>query len=517
MSASREKRSRKEVSASPAAAQQTSQKKKTRNKNILIGIAITLVVVLIIGSIVLFKGPYFRTHSTAVTIGEHELSPVMVRYYYADQFSQLSQQYGQLMSYMFSDLIDIQDEIYDKETGETWGDYLMDAALAQIAKDYTVYDEAMANGYELSEDAQAAIDQSASYIDLYSQISGVSADAYVRNVYGAGADVASYQEYQRVKITAYYYCQSVRESFSYTDEQLRAADAEDPTAYSSYTYHSFLVSGYSDSEDQAEKDAAMEDARVRAEAMAEASDHDLDAFLRYCNDYSGTENYTGGASSLRKNYKTASMTDDVKAWATDPAREEGDVTTVKVEDSGYYVLYFVSSTDNDYESLNARIIKISAASTDDDGNETTDWDTAQAKLDELKTAYDESEESDIAAKFETLASTYSDDSDTKYTGGEYTHIYKGQFDDAVDGWLFDSARKDGDVDSVEGEDALYFIYYEGAAGNYRDYLIDSDLRDADYEAWYTALTDGAACERNDFGMKHVNMTLNASTTSSSAS
>ena len=78
MSASREKRSRKET-VNTAAAQQAAEKKAKSRKNVLIGVAIALVVVLIIGSIVLFKGPYFRTHSVAVTTGTHELSPATVR------------------------------------------------------------------------------------------------------------------------------------------------------------------------------------------------------------------------------------------------------------------------------------------------------------------------------------------------------------------------------------------------------------------------------------------------------
>ena len=511
MSASREKRSRKETVNTAAAQQAAEQKAKTR-KNVLIGVAIALVVVLIIGPIVLFKGPYFRTHSVAVTTGTHELSPATVRYYYADAFNSFTQGYGQLISYMFEDLNNIQDEIYDPETGATWGDYLMDTAVDQIARDYAVYDEAIANGYVLSEEGEAALSQSESYVEMYSQLYGTTPDAYIRSVYGAGSSLASYLDYQRVKYTAYYYGETVREGFTYGDAELRAADDEAPNDYSYYNYHSYLVSGYSDSEDEAEKAAAMETAKERAEKMAEDSANDLDTYLAYCNEYSGSDTYTDGTASLRKNFTTESMTDDVEAWVTDPARAEGDTTVIEVEDSGYYVLYYLSASDNNYDALRARVIKISALVTDDAGAESTDWDAAKEKLDALQAEFDESTD-DLETKFQNLAATYSDDADTKYTGGLYEHIYRGQFDDAVSEWLFDGSRTDGETAVVEGADAYYFLCYEGTDGNYRDYLIENVLREADYDAWYADVTADASAERNDFGMSHVNMTLNATTSS----
>ena len=88
MSASREKRSRQgtqEEILNKKLAAEAAKKAKTK-KNTLIGIAVTLVVILLIGSIVLINGPFFLNSTVAVTTGSHELTPVQVRYFYLDAY-----------------------------------------------------------------------------------------------------------------------------------------------------------------------------------------------------------------------------------------------------------------------------------------------------------------------------------------------------------------------------------------------------------------------------------------------
>lgn len=506
MSASREKKTRQDgfsAGPSPDDTANAASKSKIR-KNVLIGIAITLVVVLSIGSIVLFRGPYFRNHSTAMMVGDHELTPTMVRYFYSDTFSQMNQTYGSIFSQVFG-TGEMQDEIYDEEAGETWGDFVMEQTLEQIRATYAVYDEAMAQGYVLSEAGESSLSSADTMITLYAQYSGVTDDDYVRNAYGSGASKATYMEYERLLTTVAYYEQEVNDNFSYTQEQLNAAYDESPADYSYYNYHSYYISGQSSSEDEEEQAAAMEEAKATAEAMAEESQDNLEAFLAKCNELSGAETYTDGTASLRSNTAVSAMSTAMREWVTDASRQEGDAVAVAYEDYGYYVLYFVSSSDNNYDALDMNLITISASATDSDGNTTMDWDAAKEQLDQLQAEYKGYEDAETA--FSELASVYSDDEDTAYSGGAYEYVYDGQFDAALNEWLFDSDREIGETAVVQGDSAYYFVCFGGASGNYRDYLVEQVLRSADYEAWYEATIADAVATKNDFGMKHVNMTL----------
>ncbi len=508
MSASREKKARKDVQDVVTSKQQTEQqahKAKTR-KNVLIGVAITLVVVLLIGSIVLFKGPHFRRNSVAVTTGEHELSPVMVRYFYQDAFAEIAQNYGSYLGMMYDTTGNFDEVVYNEETGETWGDVVMEQTMTKISSTYAVYDEAKANGHELSEDAQAEIDNLPSAVEMYASISNMSPDGYINAVYGSGCDLDSYVAYEELLIYVSDYESTIYDSYTYTDDEIDAAYEEAPEDYNRYTYHAYLVSADAD-----EDSDGMATAKKTAKSMAKEAKGDLDRYLELCNEQSESETYTDGTASLHADYSASYMTDTVKEWVTDPDRKEGDTAAVEYGESGYYVLYYVSTNTNDYDALNIRSIQISANATDADGNTTVDWDTAQAKLDEMTTAFEEYD--DMLTGFDELAVTYSADSNTKNNGGAYEVVGKGQFETAVDSWLFDEERKEGDNAVIQGENCYYFLYVEGSAGNYRDHLVDLALRNADYADWFNAATENASCEEDDFGMDYVERTLTVSSAS----
>lgn len=79
--------------------------------------------------------------------------------------------------------------------------------------------------------------------------------------------------------------------------------------------------------------------------MAEESEGNLDRYLELCNELSDSDTYTDGTASLRENYSSSSMSDNIKSWITDPVRQEGDTAALEYPDNGYYVLYFVSRSD----------------------------------------------------------------------------------------------------------------------------------------------------------------------------
>ena len=95
MSASRKKKERKAQSAEAPVAQGQPVKKGMSR-----GLKTTLIVVcaiVVIAAVVFFSmvtGGYFASHTTAATVGSHNLTPAMVNYFYNAQVYEFEKSYG---------------------------------------------------------------------------------------------------------------------------------------------------------------------------------------------------------------------------------------------------------------------------------------------------------------------------------------------------------------------------------------------------------------------------------------
>ena len=66
---------------------------------------------------------------------------------------------------------------------------------------------------------------------------------------------------------------------------------------------------------------------------------------------------------------------------------------------------------------------------------------------------------------------------------------------AFNDWCFDAARATGDTAIVETEYGCHVMYFVGNSGmTYRDFMIESGLRNADLSAWETGLIEAAELE-----------------------
>ena len=125
MSASRKKKERKAQSAEAPVAQGQPVKKGMSR-----GLKTTLIVVcaiVVIAAVVFFSmvtGGYFASHTTAATVGSHNLTPAMVNYFYNAQVYEFEKSYG---SYLGIDAASLSTQVYNEETGETWADLLMES------------------------------------------------------------------------------------------------------------------------------------------------------------------------------------------------------------------------------------------------------------------------------------------------------------------------------------------------------------------------------------------------------
>jgi len=77
-------------------------------------------------------------------------------------------------------------------------------------------------------------------------------------------------------------------------------------------------------------------------------------------------------------------------------------------------------------------------------------------------------------------------------------------------WCFDAARKTGDTGIVETQYGYHVMYFVGDSDiTYRDYQIESALRSADVETWYTEAVAAMTQTEGDTTYIRKDLVLNA--------
>ena len=507
MSASREKNKRKEQTASPETAKETKKGMSKGLKTTLIAVCAVLIVCIVVFFYMLTSG-FFAGHTTAATVGSHNLSPAMVNYFYKSAYTSLQNTYGTYMDYIIDSDTPLDEQYYDESAGTTWADMLTEQGMTTAAEAYALYDEAMASGYTLSETDQTTIDTQVSTLGLYAATYGTTTDAYIAAVYGTGCNEKNFREYLKVVTVAESYAQQVRSSFTYSDADIADEYAANPNSYDSVTYRQFLVSDpmFQTSTEDVEAGAAelTEDELTAkkeemASRMAEDAKGDEQAFIdaAYGNaKESDKDTYAEDSATLREGAFYTSVDSSIADWLFDSARTEGDTTYI-VSDSGvYYVLYYISRSTNEYQLPNVRHILISVSDTTDEAA----MEEARTKAESILTEYEAGEHT--ADAFGALAKEYTDDSNGD-EGGLYTNITPGQMVTEFNDWCFDESRQPGDTGIVETSYGVHVMYFDSFGSLYRDVLVENALRSADYTAWHDEVTSDSSYTLIPFGMKYT--------------
>ena len=529
MSASSKKKLRKAQEAEKLTEKQLAEQKEAKKLKIYTGIfavGMALLVVVAawigikgIGNIIANSGLRER-RTAALTVGDHELSNAELNYFYVDAVNNFYQNYGSYASLFGLDVtLPLNEQVTDEETGATWADDFLDSAKANAQAVYALTDEAAKQGYALTEEDLSSIEEQIATLELYGVYYYGYSDLedYLKAIYGSGASEESFRAYAELTTLAQSYQNHYTDSLTYDDAALRAAEAENYNEYSSFSYNSyylntskFLTGGTTDEEGSTtytdeEKEASVKAAQEAAEALAAGeyeSVADFDAAIAELSINADTEN---AASTAYTDTAYSSVNAVVRDWVADESRKAGDMdcipstTTSTAEDgtettttNGYYVVYFVGSTDNDFPMANVRHIlaAFEGGTTDENGTTTySDEEKAAAKseaeaiLAEWK-AGEATEES-----FAALANEKSDDGDGT-TGGLYENINPASsYVTNFKNWALDD-HKAGDTEIVETEYGYHVMYYAGDTElTYRDYQITNTLISEDTTEWYNALVE----------------------------
>lgn len=449
-----------------------------------------IVLVLFIAVVILLNSSLMLTSFSAVQVGDTSYNAAEFNYYYYNTYYS----YYNYASYMGLDTTQpLSTQQYSEDM--TWQDYFQQTALDTLVTTTARYDAAVEAGYTLTEEDQQTIEDTVASMEEAAATNDMSVEDFMTARYGKGFTMDLFREMVEREVLASGYATQIRDSYTYTQEQL---EEEYNTNLASQndriTYSYYLVEAEKAEDEEEYSEEALADAKAKAETIAEAAGEaeDLTDLTVDGEEISFTET-TAFASALDSSYSE---------WLLGSSRKAGDITTAET-DSGCYVVVFDSRDDNSGDTVNVRHILIEAEA-DEEGNYTDEAkaaakERAEEILQEWKDG-DATEES-----FAALAEEYSADTGSNTNGGLYENVFEGQMVEEFNDFCFDPAREPGDTGIVFNEGTYcgyHIIYFVSWGEPYRDVLADDSLRSADFSAWDAEISEGYEATIG-FGMRYA--------------
>lgn len=483
MSASRERKQRLSddevlTAKQEKAAQEAAQAKRKTILYVVIGV----ICAVLAAALLIWNSGFFQSRATAYTVDGVNYTAAEYSYYYHTAYNQYAA-YG-----IINRSTPLNEQVYDEETGETWDDYFKRYAEQSLDTLTVLYREAVNSNMALSDEEKAEIDSVIQSYKTSAAQNGYSFSSYLKANFGAYMTQGKLKNLLEKQILAGDFYDEKLAGFTYELDELNAYYDENAGTLDSFTHNTCFISSSNANFDAEDTEEAKAQAKELADEMAAALNAGGD-FQSLAEQYTeGQDNPTIYTDLTVPGSQLSSLYGD---WLRDTARKSGDVTVMESSSGGgYFVVQFLDRyllTDN---TADVRHILIKAE-TDEDASAPTEAQlaAAKAKVEELLATWQSGEATEDS--FAALANENSQDTGSNTNGGFY-NAYRGQMIPNFDNWVFDSARKTGDVGIVEndnsGTEGYHLIYYVGSSTPYWQQQAVSALQESDMAAWLDGLT-----------------------------
>ncbi|MBE6991134.1 MAG: hypothetical protein E7430_00965 [Ruminococcaceae bacterium] len=503
MSASREKRKRREERAAGFGVESTSKKGLTAKQKSVLTSVISIVIAIAVFVVIVANSGIIQQKAVAVSVGSEKVTAATFNYYYKDAYYNFLNTYGDIAGYFFDASLPLEDQQYSED--QTWADYFTDTAVASAEQTMILSAAAREAGFELSQESIDTIDSSLETLEANVQSVGyASVKSYLSTYYGKGCRIDSYRSYLEDNYLASEYAASITDGFTYADDQLGEFYEANKDTYDTVDFRYFTVNAETAAEDDTDFDAAaaLDDAKAIADSMASQSQGNEQAFIDLARENApeGSEElYEDDAYTLNRFKTKANVNAAYAEWLFSADRVEGETTVIENGTTGYYVVMFLSRSANDYDTVNVRHILVTPESDGEDVEPTEEqWAAAEEIANDLYTQWQDGEATEES--FAELADANSDDTGSVGNGGLYEGVYMGQMVTEFNDWCFDDAREVGDTEIVKTSYGYHIMYFSGYGDQYWRSLADSGLRNEDYSAWYTETAADYNTNVKSFGM-----------------
>ena len=473
------------VKSGKAVDEEKENKKFKRMTTIVLAVLAVLTVVTILARSNLLYSTF-----TAVEVGDSRYTVVDVNYYYQltynYYYSTYYNTYGEYAKYFMPKEADLQS-----------------AAITTLTEVDALCSEAKKAGYALSADGQASVNSTMDKLSSTATTNGYpNTKAYLIAAYGKGMTEKNFKKNLTAYTLANEYTQQVKDSYTYTDDQLSDYYAKNKDSLDVINYRIFTVAAVANADGSYDMDSATAKAK---DFLGGVTGEDSFATQAYAfADDSSKATYEDNGATL-KSSAGSSLSSTYSSWLLDSSRKAGDTTYIQGTNS-IDILYYVSRDTNQYNTIDVRHIlfsfdtyKVNADTSDtSDTSDTTAADTSTP--DTSNTVSDATKAAAYAAaeeayqgwkggdatedSFAALADEKSSDS---AKGGLYEHVYKNEMTGNFNDWCFSSFRKPGDTAIIETDYGYHVMYFIGSDMKYCDYLADSGLRTQDFNTWEQGL------------------------------
>lgn len=294
--------------------------------------------------------------NVVATVGDRNLTNAELQIYYWMEVQSFLSNYGSYASYFGLDYtLPMDTQVCGiSDTGETWQQYFLAAALADWHNYAALAEEAELNGFTLGQEYEDMIAALPESLATDAGVQGFeSAEEYLAYNVGMGASIADYQAYMTNYYEGFMYFRSRYDAMIPTEDEIEAYFAEHEAEYAEQgitkegvtvdVRHILVLPEGADLE-TIYTDTFPEEAWAVGEQQAQeilnqwlAGEKTEDSFAQIANQYSVDpgSNTNGG---LYTGVATGEMVEAFDAWCFDVARQVGDYDIVRTE-LGFHIMY----------------------------------------------------------------------------------------------------------------------------------------------------------------------------------
>ena len=382
-------------------------------------------------------------NTVVATIGKNKLTNAQLQVFYSKICNE------NRGSYTSAEPLDQQ--IFDKKTGLTWQQYLLQLSLNTWKQFRILTDMALDAGFKLPADYQDSLDSLEEDLAAKAENNGYdSVEDLLAFDVCVGCTLEDYRYFVELNYYAGQYFEELTGKTEVTQEEIDAYFAENEAILKEY--------------DVAKDGSLLVDFR---DIFVEVQEEDGEVNAGWWDDCKGK------AQEILDQW-LANPTEEIFALL---AAEKSDNTTVG---SNGGLQYYVQ--DNYLTEVDVRHILImpEGGTKSEDGNTVyseEEWEACRKKAQEIYDEYLNGTCTEDA--FAELAKAHSQDGNAE-SGGIYTDVQKDSMVEEFDAWIFDESRQPGDTELVKTQYGYHVMYFVHRDGDLNDWAFDAQRKYGDY-------------------------------------
>ena len=301
--------------------------------------------------------------TVVATAGEFEPTNQELQIAYWSTVYDFVSYYGDYVAYMIDFTIPLDQQIFNSETGMTWQQYFLDAAIATWHRYEVLVAMSEAEGHTMSQELQEYFANLPEQMEADLVTYGYdSIEEMVVHDFGVAADYASYEAFMKLYYHSGEHYDRINESLEVTDAEIEAYYANNKSSFEQAGYtkdagaivdvrHILVAPG----EKKPYTDAQWADAEVRAQEILNTwlqGDADEASFAALAKEHSACSSAAQGG--LIADITKGQMVKEFEDWCMD-THEYGDYDIVKTE-FGYHLMFYVEGAELWYEVAKTNVL-----------------------------------------------------------------------------------------------------------------------------------------------------------------